>query len=59
MCNLSDMFEERGMKTGKLEQARETALRLQRMRYDMETISEIVDVPVKKVKEWLLAEQMV
>ena len=63
MCNLSDMFEERGMKrgmeTGKLEQARETALRLQRMRYDMETISDIVDVPVKKVKEWLLAEQMV
>ena len=67
MCNLSDMFEERGIKrgmkrgmeTGKLEQARETALRLQRMRYDMETISEIVDVPVKKVKEWLLAEQMV
>ena len=49
----------RGMETGKLEQARETALRLQRMRYDMETISEIVDVPVKKVKEWLLAEQMV
>ena len=67
MCNLSDMFEERGIKrgmkrgmeTGKLEQARETALRLQRMRYDMETISEIVDVPVKKVKEWLLAKQMV
>lgn len=53
MCEISEKWYTEGRKEGKMEQAKETAYALADRKMTPETISEIIQVSLSTVKQWL------
>ncbi len=57
VCNLSTGVFNRGLQRGEMKKAKETAYRLQRKGMSWKDISEMIDVSVSTVQEWLSKPQ--
>ena len=57
MCNLGTAIENKGIETGieigEKKKAKELAIKLYKKGSSLETISELIEVPVSQLEEWL------
>ena len=53
MCNLSDAIENKGREEGAMEQAKATAIRMNKKGLSLEDIAEAIDFNIETVKKWL------
>ena len=53
MCNLGTAIENKGIKIGEKKKAKELAIKLYKKGSSLETISELIEVPVSQLEEWL------
>ena len=53
MCNLGTAIENKGIEIGEKKKAKELAIKLYKKGSSLETISELIEVPVSQLEEWL------
>ena len=53
MCNLGTDIENKGIEIGEKKKAKELAIKLYKKGSSLETISELIEVPVSQLEEWL------
>ena len=56
MCNLGTAIENKGIEIGEKKKAKELAIKLYKKGSSLETISELIEVPVSQLEEWLELE---